>query len=262
MYHYTREHRGDTVQCPYCPEKHVKVKLHVTVKHPEKAEEYGEMKRKEIREEQLSRARFNKFLEKGVMDGKVGRAKYKRREKDGGEEEEREDAEVEEEEGEKELEDRKPNICFVKETEKVVIPEQYKLKKNESTPHLIEVQRLPPPPTPSSLPPQPLLEEEETLQKEVRNEDASELDIKPDVNELEKCINENSKEMREKTLAVCVKRLTEEEIEKWTKRTVEIEAASSNFSVDEVDVDNICGGTGKAEPLTLKRGRKRKKRRR
>lgn len=264
VYHYTREHRGDSVQCPYCPEKHVKVKLHVTVKHPEKAKEYGDMRRKAIREEQLSRARFNKFLEKGVMDGKVGRAKYKkRRKKDGDEEDGSEEEELDEDmemEGEEELEDRKPNICFVKETEKVVIPEQYKIKKNERTPHVIEVERLPPQPPPQPPPPPQLLLEEEGVQEE-NNVDEGELDIKPDINELEKCVDNNLGEIREKTVALRLERLSEEEIEKWTKRKrVGVEATTSCADEDKDD-DTFCTETKKTGPSTSKIGKRRKKRR-
>lgn len=64
--HNRREHGTfAAAQCPYCPERHVKVKLHVTVKHPERADEYTQLVKNAIKEEVEARRRFNSLIDPG-----------------------------------------------------------------------------------------------------------------------------------------------------------------------------------------------------
>lgn len=186
-HHVSRSHSVNAVQCPYCPEKLVKVKLHVTIKHPEKAEEFTEMRKAAIREEQVERMRFNQFLVRGEVtdnpDGRVRNSKTIRMRSKAGKRKARKCSESEKESSTEDDNfdpvDRKPNVCFLKETEKFIVPETYTLEKH-TTNHLIEVHRVPPP-IPPKAPESILIEREFGLPENVVD---NEVDVKPDVSQL------------------------------------------------------------------------------
>ncbi|CAL8134436.1 unnamed protein product [Orchesella dallaii] len=242
--HVKREHSDESAQCPYCPEKHVKVKLHVTKKHPERAAEYGEIVKKAVMEEREGRKRFNQFLAGKPVKKKKMIAREGEEEDSGSNSEidgelsdnynDGLDHDADDEEGELEKKPI-PSECVVQQTKPVAL-EKYKIEKRAEQPHVIEIQRIEQPVSPP-----PAEEPEQILPDDGDSDD--EVDIKPDLLTLktaQEAQNRYADEIEEeeedydddvpneeeerptvnlilcrRTLAVEVNRLTESEIRKW-----------------------------------------------
>ncbi|ODM89948.1 putative zinc finger protein [Orchesella cincta] len=272
--HVKREHTDEAGQCPYCPEKHIKVKMHVTKMHPERAVEYRKLVDQAIKEEREARKRFNQFLEgKNIRNRKRRVIDGDDSDSDSDKDEELSDDNNDGWNGEEgELEKKPiPSDCVVQQTKPVTL-EKYKIEKKPEQPHVIEIQRIvPPAPDPEQILPDDCDGEDEQdikpnvhalneEQLQLQGEDEDEQIQEDAENEAEQ-IQEDEEEVEldeeeprylnlvlyRKTLAVEVERLNESEIKKWTS------SASSSTTAKR----KSPGNNQNAGPKTKKRRKRR-----
>ncbi|CAL8126110.1 unnamed protein product [Orchesella dallaii] len=266
LVHHVKRHSDSAEQCPYCPERHIKVKSHVTRKHPDRAEEYTKLVKQAIKKEREARKRFNQFLEGKPKKRSKVIDKEQASESNGSEDELSENEEEDYEEDE-EMDMKPTTDCIVKATKQVSL-EKYTIEKRVEQPHVIEIQRIAPP-VPSPEPEQLTASDDDDT-----GGAAVDVDIKPNVNALNANLNaqleddeqmplenevaneeaeteeepQNANELLcDKEVVIKVNRLTESEIDKWTSSSI----ATTSPTIEVPHSKNVAA----------KRIRKRRRRR-